>query len=130
LSDATLVDFRVTKRQTITQRALKHVDSHSPNIVGRMAPLTLKECSDAFPGKRPVRLGDHTTHGGIVTSAQTQFNIDGKPVAGLGDRVDCPQCGLTTITQADPTWPLGGTHVALHGHETSCGATLIASLPA
>lgn len=82
-----------------------------------------------FPGKRPVRLGDSTTHGGTVTSAQSHFTIDGLPVAVIGDRVACPKCGPTIIVQGDSTWQ-SGPMVALHGHVTTCGATLIASLSA
>ncbi|WP_321919051.1 PAAR domain-containing protein [Paraburkholderia tropica] len=37
---------------------------------------------------------------------------------------------ITVITECDRTWRLGGTFVALHGHKTSCGATLISSLGA
>jgi uncharacterized Zn-binding protein involved in type VI secretion len=82
-----------------------------------------------FPGKRPIRLGDSTTHGGTVTSAQSQFIIDGLALAVVGDAVSCPKCGPTTIVQGDPVWQLDGAMVALHGHATACGATLIASLP-
>ena len=37
--------------------------------------------------------------------------------------------GVTTIVEGDPTWLIDGIPVALEGHKTSCGASLIASLP-
>lgn len=82
-----------------------------------------------FPGKRPIRVGDTTTHGGTVLPVSHKFAIAGKSVVVKGDEVMCPRCGLTTITQGDAEWPLGGALVALHSYGTSCGATLISSLP-
>ena len=82
-----------------------------------------------FPGKRPIRVGDSTTHGGTVLPTSHTLKIGEKEAAGLGDEVQCPRCGLTVITGCDRSWRLGGTFVALHGHGTSCGATLISSLP-
>jgi len=80
-----------------------------------------------FTSKRPVLLGDGTTHGGIVTSASGQFSINGRRVAVRGDSVQCPQCGTTTIVEGDETLKSGAA-VALHGHATSCGAKLISCL--
>ena len=38
--------------------------------------------------------------------------------------------GVTTIVEGDPTWLIDGIPVALEGHKTSCGASLISTLPA
>lgn len=81
----------------------------------------------SFPGKRPILLGDRTTHGGTVVSARGQFSIDGRQVALQGDSVHCPRCGSTTIVQGDNALR-SGSAVALHDHATSCGARLISSL--
>jgi uncharacterized Zn-binding protein involved in type VI secretion len=83
-----------------------------------------------FPGKRPVREGDRTTHGGTVMPVLHTWRIDGRRIARVGDAVMCPRCGPTTIVEGDATLRFAGAAVALHGHHTSCGATLIASLPA
>lgn len=82
--------------------------------------------------KRVIRLGDPTTHGGKVVSATSHHMIYGKPVARLGDQVMCPipGHGVTTIVEGDPTWLIDGIPVALEGHKTSCGASLISTLPA
>lgn len=82
-----------------------------------------------FSGVRPIRLGDSTSHGGKVTSAQSRLVIYGQPVATIGDNVMCPQCGPGIIAQGDVRWTVDGKPVALNDHMTSCGATLISSLP-
>ena len=81
--------------------------------------------------KRVIRLGDPTNHGGKVVSAASNAHIEGLPVARLGDTVICPKKGhgTTTIVEGDPDWLLEGIPVALEGHKTSCGATLISTLP-
>jgi uncharacterized Zn-binding protein involved in type VI secretion len=81
-----------------------------------------------FSGKRPIRVGDSTTHGGIVLPVSHTFGIGGRQVVVIGDHVMCPRCGPTTIIQGDAHWPLGGAFVALDGHLTSCGAALLTSL--
>lgn len=82
--------------------------------------------------KRVIRLGDPTTHGGKVVSATGHFHIYDKPVARLGDKVTCPLPGhgVVTIVEGDPDWLIDGIPVALEGHKTSCGASLISTLPA
>ena len=81
--------------------------------------------------KRVIRLGDKTSHGGVVVSATSHFNVFGKPVARLGDSVACPVPGhgVCSIAEGDPTWTIDGIPVALEGHKTSCGASLISSIP-
>jgi uncharacterized Zn-binding protein involved in type VI secretion len=80
--------------------------------------------------KPVIRLGDPTSHGGAVVSAASTTSFFGKQVACLGDAVSCPQQGHTscTIIEGDPSWSIGGRPVALDGHKTSCGATLISTL--
>lgn len=82
-------------------------------------------------GKRVIRLGDPTTHGGVVVSATSHLNMFGKHVARIGDKVTCPLPGhgVCTIVEGDPTWTIDGRNVALEGHKTSCGASLISTLP-
>lgn len=82
-----------------------------------------------FPGKRPVREGDGTSHGGTVLAVSHLWRIDGRHVVCVGDVVICPKCGPTAIVGGDMNLRLGNKAVALHGHHTSCGAALIASLP-
>jgi len=82
-------------------------------------------------GKRVIRLGDPTTHGGKVVSATSNFHMFDKEVARIGDKVICPKKGhgVCTIVEGDPVWTIDGRNVALEGHKTSCGAALISTLP-
>lgn len=82
-------------------------------------------------GRRVIRLGDPTTHGGKVVSATTGYIMFGKEVAGRGDKVTCPRPGhgVVTIVEGDPVWTVNGKNVALEGHKCSCGCSLISTLP-
>ena len=82
-------------------------------------------------GKRVIRLGDPTSHGGVVVSATSNFIMFGKPVALVGDNCTCPKKGHDhcVIMEGDPTWTFDGRGVALEGCKLSCGAVLISTLP-
>ena len=60
--------------------------------------------------------------------------VDARPIARLGDLVDCPQRypngvlhGVNRIIEGDTTTLLNERPIALEGHRTECGCTLIAS---
>ncbi|MFN4065413.1 hypothetical protein GO613_16820 [Azoarcus communis] len=82
---------------------------------------------------RPVIcLGDPTSHGGrVVAVSASHYKVDGRPVARVGDRCACPIKGHDgcTIVEGDVTFTIDGIPVALHGHKTSCGAELLATVP-
>ncbi|MDR0702167.1 MAG: PAAR domain-containing protein, partial [Azoarcus sp.] len=44
-----------------------------------------------------IVLGDTTSHGGTVITANSRMTIDGKPVACVGDLVVCPRCSGTHV---------------------------------
>ncbi|USZ50662.1 PAAR domain-containing protein [Halomonas sp. DN3] len=73
-----------------------------------------------------IVLGDTTSHGGTVVSAQSNYLLNGTPVAVVGDMVACPQKGhgVCPIVEGHPTITLNGKSVAFHGCHTACGATL------
>lgn len=77
-----------------------------------------------------VRLGDKTTHGGVVVTASPIHTLRGIGIARMGDMVACPIPGHGTnpIVEGCPVFTIGGRSVALHGHKTACGCSLIASL--
>lgn len=77
-----------------------------------------------------VRLGDKTSHGGVVISASVTHTINGVGIARVGDTVQCPQKGhgANPIVEGAVTYLVGGRMVALHGHRSACGCLLIASL--
>lgn len=73
-----------------------------------------------------IVLGDKTDHGGTVVGVSSQTDIDGKPVARVGDQVSCPKCkGTFPIAAGDSTVIIDGRPVARHGDKTACGATLL-----
>jgi len=77
-----------------------------------------------------IRLGDEASHGGRVINASARMTIDGILVALWGDHCSCPHDGHDNcvICEGGPQAMYDGIPVALEGHKTSCGATLIASL--
>ncbi|WP_186229948.1 PAAR domain-containing protein [Burkholderia gladioli] len=82
-------------------------------------------------GRAMICVGDTTTHGGRVLEGSATATIDGKPIAGVGHKVLCPQCkGVFPILPATGRrYPhqIAGRDTAIHGMKTACGATLIAS---
>jgi uncharacterized Zn-binding protein involved in type VI secretion len=79
--------------------------------------------------KGVIRLGDSTTHGCKVVKAGSKIEVNGIPIARVGDSVACPECeGTFSIVEGEPTYTDDGIPVALHGHKTSCGASLITSV--
>jgi len=75
-----------------------------------------------------IRLGDPTSHGGVVLEAFGNTNLNGKPIAGLGHKVSCPSCkGVFPIVQGSSSYSVDGVPVALDGMKTACGASLIAT---
>ncbi|WP_137939803.1 PAAR domain-containing protein [Chitinivorax sp. B] len=80
-------------------------------------------------GKPFILLGDSTDHGGKVLEGSPYSDINGIPIARVGDKVSCPipGHGTTVIATGDPTCLIDGKPAARHGDKTACGATLLAS---
>ena len=78
-----------------------------------------------------IRLNDPTSHGGKVISAAPKSKVRGIAVARKGDRCTCPVQGHTQclIAEGDPKVLIDGIPVAFEGHKTTCGATLISTMP-
>ncbi|MDF0729245.1 PAAR domain-containing protein [Pseudomonas entomophila] len=74
-----------------------------------------------------IVLGDTSSHGGTVQTATTGFTVNGTPVAGHGDTLECPIHGLVTIQATGNGMKANGKSPARDGDNTSCGACLIAS---
>ncbi|WDD96540.1 PAAR domain-containing protein [Burkholderia sp. FERM BP-3421] len=73
-----------------------------------------------------IRVGDPTSHGGVVETGDVGFVVDGRAVARVGDGCTCPIAGhqACVIVEGDPNFVIDGRAVAFDGHRTSCGATL------
>ena len=79
-----------------------------------------------------ITVGDATTHGGKVISGSPDHDIDGRAIARLGDKVDCPGVypggrphGVNKIVTAHAAVTIGGVAIAVDGCETECGCKLI-----
>lgn len=74
-----------------------------------------------------IVLGDKTSHGGTVISADLTFDIHGKYVARVGDMTVCPKCKGTFPITSGPSDLVNsdGNGYARHMDSTACGAKLI-----
>ena len=80
-------------------------------------------------GRGVIRLGDSSSHGGVVKTALPGFAAQGKPPAGQGCLVWCPRCrGNFRLLVTDAQRRHHGIPLAYHGDATECGARVWASL--
>jgi len=77
--------------------------------------------------KTPVRLGDATTHGGVVKTASSTFILDSRKVALLHDIVSCPEHGDNRIIECGEGYSEGGRKWVVHRCRTACGSEVLAS---
>ena len=77
--------------------------------------------------RRIILVGDPTSHGGVVLTGSATASVAGKPIARLGDQVSCPKHGVNAIVEGEASYDMNGVPVALEGHRTECGSTLIAT---
>ena len=73
-----------------------------------------------------IRLGDKTSHGGVVIQASPNSDVAGVGIARMGDKTVCPIHGSGAIVSGDSTFIVDGKPAARAGDKTACGATLIA----
>jgi len=77
-----------------------------------------------------IVLGDTTSHGGTVISADFTCDIGGRYLARVGDMVVCPKKGCRgtfAIVSGAADMTSMGQAPARHGDKTACGATLLSS---
>ncbi|MGO4416935.1 PAAR domain-containing protein [Cupriavidus sp. 2KB_3] len=76
-----------------------------------------------------IRLHDRTDQDGYVESASGEIVIDGRPVALVGDVVNCslPSHGKSAILPGASQIYCGNRQVALHGFIAGCGCRLLSS---
>lgn len=73
-----------------------------------------------------IVVGDTTSGGGSVVAGSPFTEVDGKPVARVGDAVVCGRHGATTIVSGDATTLIDGQALARQGDGCACGCTLLA----
>ncbi|MGG1949283.1 PAAR domain-containing protein [Trinickia sp. NRRL B-1857] len=78
-----------------------------------------------------IRVGDATSHGGKVITGADASKVMDRPVGRQGDQCTCPIQGHQNcvIAEGDSAFIVDGKPAAFDGHKTSCGATLISSVP-
>lgn len=73
-----------------------------------------------------IVVGDRTSSGGSVVSGSPETDIDGKPVARIGDMAACPlHKGVFPIASGDATLVIDGRPVAREGDRLACGCQLV-----
>lgn len=81
-----------------------------------------------------VVLGDKTTHGGQVISVSSSMVINGKKVALVGDKINCPVKGhgINTIIEGSSDWSSDwisdGKQVVVNGCRCECDCVVISSI--
>ena len=72
--------------------------------------------------------GDPTSSGGSVITGSSFTDIDGIPVARIGDQATCPRHkGAFPIVDGDSTMIVDGQPVALHGSSLACGCKVLSA---
>lgn len=75
-----------------------------------------------------IVVGDATTSGGRVITGSPATDIEGKPVARIGDKATCPTLhkGVFPIITGDASIVIDGQPVARQGDSLACGCRLLA----
>src|SRR5690625_2984882 len=76
-----------------------------------------------------IVLGDPTSSGGSVVTGSPFTDVDGIPVARIGDQATCPRHkGAFPIVDGDSTLIVDGQPVALHGSSLACGCKVLSAM--
>lgn len=80
-------------------------------------------------GKNVVRIGDPTTHGGVVITATSTTIVEGRPVALIGDLVICPipGHGVNPIIEGSSTCFSDGRAIVIDKCKSVCGCSVIST---
>jgi len=76
-----------------------------------------------------ARLGDISSHGGVIITGAMQTVVNGRPVARMGDLHACPipGHGVTPIVTGSLNMVTEGMPNARLGDITACGAVIVTS---
>ena len=74
-----------------------------------------------------ARLGDKTSHGGVIITGSPDTRVNGRPAARLGDLHVCPLPGHGTaaILTGSGTVKINRRPAARVGDRTACGAMIV-----
>lgn len=76
-----------------------------------------------------AKLGDVTSHGGVIITGAAKTLVEGAPAARMGDMHACPIYGhmVTPIVTGSAKTTIEGMPAARSGDMTACGAVIIGS---
>ena len=82
-------------------------------------------------GRLQTRLGDMTSHGGVIITGASRTFVNGRPLARLGDLHACPipGHGVNPIVSGSPDTITEGRPNARIGDVTACGAVIVTGSP-
>lgn len=82
-------------------------------------------------GEPLARLGDTSSHGGIIITSASKTFVNGIPVARKGDLHSCPikGHGVTPITGGSDSVFVEGSAAARVGDSIGCGAVITSGSP-
>lgn len=78
-----------------------------------------------------ARLGDSSSHGGVIITGAMRTVVNGQPAARMGDLHSCPLPfhGITPIVTGSPDTMTEGKPNARLGDVTGCGAVIVTGSP-
>ncbi len=78
-----------------------------------------------------ARLGDKSNHGGVIVTGASRTLVNGKPLARMGDKHNCPLPGhgVTPIVSGSPYTLTEGKPNARVGDAVACGARIVTGSP-
>jgi len=76
-----------------------------------------------------ARLGDVTSHGGVIVTGSPKFIDNGQLVARITDLHACPIHGVNCIVTGSPTTKSDALPVARIGDLCACGAAIVTGSP-
>ncbi len=78
-----------------------------------------------------ARLGDRSSHGGVIVTGASRTLVNGKPAARMGDQHCCPipGHGVTPIVSGSSDTLTEGKPNARVGDAAACGARIVTGSP-
>lgn len=78
-----------------------------------------------------ARVGDRTSHGGVIVTGAARTFVNGKKAARKGDLHVCPiyTHGVRQIVTGSPDTFIEGKAAARVGDQVACGAVIISGSP-
>jgi len=78
-----------------------------------------------YAGGPAARIGDPTSHGGIITTGKGNVLIEGKPAATIGDYATCPLGGYPTPPHIGGPISTGSSTVLINGSPAAHTGSLV-----